>query len=100
MIKCDVRKFQCPHKFKNVTLELSPTKIVVHFSDQAFSILDNEIVSYKMSGKNIHLELLGPKKNLKIIVTPYKIQNIHIIEDHILKYFKKDLIMTTNPMFL
>ena len=99
MIKCYIRKIQ-HHTFKNVKIEMCPTKIVIQFQDKAFSILDNEIVSYKVSGKNIHMEILGPKKNLNIIVTPYKKNNINIIEQHINKYFKKNIVMTTNPIFL
>lgn len=99
MIKCYIRKIQ-HHKFKNVKIELCPTKIVIQFQNESFSILDNEIVSCKVSGKNIHMEILGPNQNLKIIITPYKTNNIKIIEEHINKYFKKNNAMTTNPIFL
>ena len=100
MIKCNVRKLHQYNRFKNVTLELSPTKIVLYFSDQTFSILNHEVVSYKILGKNIYIELLGPKNNLNIVVTPYKKDQIHIIEHHIAKYFQENIKMTTNPLFL
>ena len=99
MIKCYIRKIQQPNCFKNVKLILSPTKLDICFSDQSFSIVKTDILCYNITGKNIHLELVGERKNLNIVITPYKKRFVDIIEQHIKKYFADNIVMVINPLF-
>ena len=98
MIKCYIRKIQQPNRFKNVKLILSPTKLDICFTDQCFSIVKKDILSYNITGKNIHLELVGERKNLNIVITPYKKSFVTTIDQHIKKYFSDNIDMVVNPL--